>query len=123
MSEEVMLIGTWLSYFVVAMFIVFLIAVSAYGLLREFDRWKGEKMAKQKRLGMLLGQQLEVEYSMIPETKKYAADVQVDRVFAYSGAVRVNVTPLMNIAAAPKVWEEIIEQCRKAEGLGTPIPY
>jgi hypothetical protein len=53
-------------------------------------------MARQvKRLSVQIGQQLEIEYQLVPETKQYAPDVEVERVFAYNGAVRVEVTPML----------------------------
>lgn len=116
------LVLTFISYFVIAMFVVFLIAASGYGLLREFDRWKEEKMSGKKRLGVVLGQPLEVEYTTTPETEKYAAGVEVTRVFAYTGAVRVDVTPLLN-EMGDGLMKKITDRCLEAEGISPGIPY
>jgi group I intron endonuclease len=98
------------------------ISRSAYGCFCKRDRWKEEKVAKQKRLSMNLGQRLEVEYAVIPETEKFSADVEVKRVYAYSGAVRVEVTPLLR-HNSPDMMIKISDQCLKAEGLSAGIPF
>jgi hypothetical protein len=80
-------------------------------------------MARQvKRLSVQIGQQLEIEYQLVPETKQYAPDVEVERVFAYNGAVRVEVTPMLR-ANVPSLLEDLADRCRKAEGLGQGIPF
>lgn len=76
-----------------------------------------------KRINMDLGQRIEVEYAVIPETEKFSADVEVKRVYAYNGAVRVEVTPLLKNNEVPKLREKILEQCREAEGIAQPIPF
>ncbi len=123
MSKGLELVLTVLGYFAGAMFLLFLIAASGYGVLREFDRWKAEKMAqKRKRIGLKLGQPIEVEFALTPESARHAADIEVTRVFAYNGAVRVDVTQLLKVTA-PKTLENIADQCRAAEGLAQNIPY
>ncbi|HXK36968.1 MAG TPA: hypothetical protein VJ553_05305 [Candidatus Paceibacterota bacterium] len=42
MSKAAEFILTWLGYFAGALFLVFLIAATAYGLLRAYDRRKEE---------------------------------------------------------------------------------
>ena len=79
-------------------------------------------MTKTKRLSMKLGQRIEVEYAVTPETARYAAHVEVKRVYAYSGAVRVEVTPLLG-CEAPTLMEKITDNCRIAEGIAIGIPF
>jgi hypothetical protein len=123
MRPEVELIVTWLGCFAGALFLLFLIAASVYGLFEAFARWKEEKVANQrKRLSVKIGQQLEVEYMRIPETARYASDVEVSRVFAYNGAVRVDVTPLLR-EEAEVLLGKLADRCREAEGLDPAIPY
>ncbi|HXK36404.1 MAG TPA: hypothetical protein VJ553_02385 [Candidatus Paceibacterota bacterium] len=122
MSKAAEFVLTWLGYFAGALFLVFLIAATAYGLLRAYDRRKEEKVQKRKRLSVKLGQQLEVEYSLAPETKEFAADVEVDRVLAYNGAVCVDIAPMLR-ANVPSFVENLAERCRKAEGLAPAIPF
>jgi hypothetical protein len=122
-SEAVKIVLTCLGYFAGAMFLLFLIAATCYGLLRTHDRWKEARVAKcVKRLGVKLGQRLEVEYTKTSETARYASGIEVARVFAYSGAVKVDVTPLLREEAGALLGK-LADRCREAEGLDPAIPY
>ena len=122
MSEVLELVLTWIGLFAVSMFLLFLIEASVFGCFRKRDRRKEGKVQKRKRLSVQIGQQLEVEYSILPETSQYAADAKVERIFAYSGAVRVDVTKMVHCMTAT-TFEKITELCRKAEGLTPAIPF
>lgn len=123
MSKALELVVTIVGYGVAIVFPAFLIAASGYGLLLAYEGRKEEKAMKPKRINMDLGQRIEVEYAVIPETEKFSADVEVKRVYAYNGAVRVEVTPLLKNNEVPKLREKILEQCREAEGIAQPIPF
>jgi hypothetical protein len=122
MSEGLKLVLTWLGYFAGAMFIVFLIAATVFGIFQKHGRGKEKNVAKQKRLSMKLGQQLEVEYAIVPEDKDFASGITIHRVFAYNGAVRVDVTPLL-LEHADDLLEKITNRCLEAEGLANSIPF
>jgi hypothetical protein len=122
MSKALELVLTLLVYFVGAMFLLFLIAASVFGCFLKRDRGKEGKVQKRKRLSVKLGQQLEVEYQLVPETAQYAAGVEVSRVFAYNGAVCVDIAPMLR-SNVPSLIEDLAERCRKAEDLGPEIPY
>lgn len=101
-----------------------LIAATVRGCRRETARWKEDLVAKAKvrRLNLTLGQPVEVEYHVVPETPEFAADVDLDRVYAYSGAVRVEVTLLLR-SLAPNLLAGLVDQCRRAEYGGVEIPF
>jgi hypothetical protein len=90
--------------------------------MKSLGRTNMSKRSGVKRLSLSLGQRLEVEYSLTPETKEIAADVEVDRVLAYNGAVCVDIAPMLR-ANVPSLLDELADRCRQAENLGPEIPY
>jgi hypothetical protein len=121
MSKAAELVLTWLGYFVGAMFLLFLIAASCYDLLRVFDKRKEEKVkSKKKRANVTIGQQLEIEYSVDGAS---LPDIEVERIFAYSGAVRVEITAMLRTDYGRDLLKTIEDRCYRAEGIAKPIPF
>ncbi len=103
-------------------FLLLLVAATVRGCRRETGRWKEEGVAKAKRVSVTLGQPLEIEYRLVPESREFAAGVEINRVYAYSGAVRVDVTPLLR-DQVPSLMDDLTNRCRQAEGQLAGIPF
>ncbi len=101
--------------------LLLLVVATVWGLRREMRRWKEEGVARVKRVSVTVGQPLEVEYRLMPESAEFAGDVEISRVYAYSGAVRVEVTPLLR-DRAPVLLGDLTNRCREAEGFAV-IPF
>ncbi len=105
-------------------FLLLLTAAIAWGCRRETKRWKEEGVAKVRvrRLSLSMGQPVEVEYQLVPESKEFAAGVEINRVLAYNGAVAVDVAPLLR-EHVPSLMEEFVDRCHAAEYGGREIPF
>lgn len=100
----------------------FLIGACVEGVIRDHRKWMEGKMAgTNKRLHVVIGQPLEVEYAFTPQDNGHPANVEVKSIYAYSGAVRVQITSLLRERKCSAIFDYIEAQCWKAEGLEVPI--
>lgn len=75
---------------------------------------------KKKRFMVTIGQPLEIEYEM---DGSEIPDVEIKRIFAYTGAVRVDISALLRTNDCRELLKKIEARCYQAEGIAEPIPF